>query len=77
MTPIFVVQPEAEAEISEAFRWYEDKRVGLGLEFVRIVEACFAAPVLLPLNATLTLTQLYEGRFVALSYAGSPTMSST
>lgn len=43
MTPVFVVQPEAEAEILEAFRWYEDKRAGLGLEFVRIVEACFAA----------------------------------
>ena len=43
MTPDFVVQPEAEAEISEAFRWYEDKQEGLGSEFMRVVEASFAA----------------------------------
>jgi hypothetical protein len=27
------IQSEAEAEISEAFRWYEDKHEGLGSEF--------------------------------------------
>ncbi len=42
MTPEFVVQPEAEADISEAFRWYEDKDDGLGSDFLRMLEACFA-----------------------------------
>ena len=43
MTPNFIVLPEAESDISEAFRWYEDKSEGLGSEFMRVVEACFAA----------------------------------
>ena len=43
MTPTLVVQPEAEADIAEAFRWYEEKREGLGLEFVGVVDACLAA----------------------------------
>ncbi len=42
MTPEFIVQPEAEADLSKAFRWYEDKDKGLGSEFLRMVEACFA-----------------------------------
>jgi plasmid stabilization system protein ParE len=42
MTPTFIVQPEAETDISEAFRWYEDKDEGLGSEFLRMVEASFA-----------------------------------
>ena len=37
--PEIVVRPEAEAEITEAFRWYEDKSEGLGSEFMRALEA--------------------------------------
>ncbi len=37
--PKIIVQPEAEAEISEAFRWYEDKNEGLGSEFMRALDA--------------------------------------
>lgn len=37
--PEIIVQPEAEAEISEAFRWYEDKNEGLGSEFMRALDA--------------------------------------
>ena len=35
-----VIQPEAEAEIREAFEWYEGRAKGLGAEFVRAVDAC-------------------------------------
>jgi plasmid stabilization system protein ParE len=46
MTVQIVVQPEAEADLDDAFRWYETRRNGLGHElmdevhraFVRIVE---------------------------------------
>lgn len=34
-----VIRPEAETEISEAFRWYEDKNEGLGSEFMRALDA--------------------------------------
>ena len=39
MLPEIVIRPEAEAEISEAFRWYEDKNEGLGSEFMRALDA--------------------------------------
>ncbi len=37
--PEIRIRPEAEAEISEAFRWYEDKSKGLGSEFMRALDA--------------------------------------
>ena len=37
------IRPEAEAEILEAYQYYEDKAEGLGTEFVRAVDACLAS----------------------------------
>lgn len=37
-----IVRAEAEADIEEAFRWYEARSPGLGAEYVRAVEACLA-----------------------------------
>ena len=34
-----LVRPEAEADLTGAYRWYEDKCDGLGAEFLRSVEA--------------------------------------
>jgi plasmid stabilization system protein ParE len=42
MTPRFIVRPEAEADLTSAFRWYEAKSWGLGTEFLRAVDVCFA-----------------------------------
>lgn len=39
MTRPLIVSVEAEADIESAFRWYEDQRVGLGTEFLWVVEA--------------------------------------
>jgi plasmid stabilization system protein ParE len=36
------VEPEAEAELEEAFGWYEERTPGLGSEFMRAVRAAFA-----------------------------------
>jgi hypothetical protein len=36
-----VVAPEAESDIAEAYNWYEDRRAGLGEEFLTSVDACF------------------------------------
>ena len=41
--PEIIVQPAAEAEITEAFRWYEDKSEGLGSEFMRALDATLSA----------------------------------
>lgn len=38
MIPFFLT-PEAEAEIAEAFAWYQARSPGLGTEFLRAVEA--------------------------------------
>jgi toxin ParE1/3/4 len=34
-----IIRPEAEADLSNAFSWYEDKRAGLGYDFLLQVEA--------------------------------------
>jgi len=35
-----IIAPEAEYDISEAYTWYEERRVGLGEEFLSCVDAC-------------------------------------
>ncbi len=42
MSSRFVVRPEAEDDLASAFRWYEAKSWGLGTEFLRAVDVCFA-----------------------------------
>ena len=34
-----IIRPEAEAELGEAFVWYEQQVVGLGSQFLLVVEA--------------------------------------
>jgi plasmid stabilization system protein ParE len=41
MRPL-ILRLEAEADIEEAFRWYEKQSHGLGAEFLRAVDACLA-----------------------------------
>jgi plasmid stabilization system protein ParE len=40
MAARLVVAPEAELDITEAYAWYESRRVGLGEEFLSSVDAC-------------------------------------
>lgn len=37
----FLVRPEAEQDLSEAFQWYERQRTGLGHDFLLQVDAGF------------------------------------
>lgn len=38
---VFVsIEPEAEADVEDAFDWHEEQAVGLGGEFLRAVDAC-------------------------------------
>lgn len=34
-----IVRPEAEDDLMEAYSWYEDKRIGLGYDFLLQVDA--------------------------------------
>jgi hypothetical protein len=36
-----IVRPEAEAELAQAFEWYESRIPGLGLDFIRAVDRLF------------------------------------
>lgn len=46
---VLVVRPLAAADLDEAFAWYESRSVGLGVDFLRAVDACFAAIEAAPL----------------------------
>ena len=37
----FIVRPEAEQDLSEAYNWYENQLPGLGEDFILRVEASF------------------------------------
>ncbi len=50
MSRRLIVRPEAEAEIAEAFSWYENCVPGLGSEFLLCVEAVFNAILRNPLG---------------------------
>ena len=43
MSRRLIVRPEAEAEMTDAFDWYEDRVPGLGSEFLLCVDAVFGA----------------------------------
>jgi plasmid stabilization system protein ParE len=42
VTATLIVQPEAEADLAEAFRWYETRRTGLGHAFLDEVSHAFS-----------------------------------
>jgi len=41
MSHELTIRPEAEADLTEAFEWYETRVPGLGLEFIRTVDSLF------------------------------------
>jgi plasmid stabilization system protein ParE len=43
MTRELIVRPEAEADIKQAFEWYESRIVGLGSEFLLVLDAAFSS----------------------------------
>jgi plasmid stabilization system protein ParE len=43
MTWRLIVEPEAESEIQETTRWYDNQSPGLGADFLRAVEAALSA----------------------------------
>jgi plasmid stabilization system protein ParE len=43
MAADLVIVSEAEQDLAEAYAWYEDRRIGLGEEFLSRVDACIQA----------------------------------
>lgn len=43
MAAELIIAPEAEQDLAEAYAWYEDRRIGLGEEFLTSVDACIEA----------------------------------
>ena len=48
MTAELIVAPEAEQDVDEAYSWYEDRRIGLGEEFLDCVDAAIQRICRLP-----------------------------
>jgi plasmid stabilization system protein ParE len=48
MAAELVIAPEAQQDVDEAYSWYEDRRPGLGEEFLGCVEACIQAIFRMP-----------------------------
>jgi len=45
MAAELIIAPEAQQDVDEAYCWYEDRRPGLGEEFLGCVDACIQAKV--------------------------------
>jgi plasmid stabilization system protein ParE len=43
MAAELIIAPEAQHDVDEAYSWYEDRRSGLGEEFLSCVDACIQA----------------------------------
>ena len=43
MAAELIIAPEAQQDVDEAYCWYEDRRPGLGEEFLCCVDACIQA----------------------------------
>ena len=72
MTFELILRPEAEAELSDAFAWYEKNRPGLGGEFMLAAEATLAEVRRLPESFQKVRAEVRR----ALC-GGSPTRSSS
>ena len=45
-----IVRPEAEADLAQAYAWYEEQRIGLGREFMEEASRCLQAIEQRPLS---------------------------
>jgi toxin ParE1/3/4 len=53
VTATLVVQPEAEADLTEGFQWYQARREGLGYEFLDAVSWTFGRIASEPLRYSI------------------------
>ena len=53
-----IIQPEAEEDIFDSYRWYEERDKGLGEEFLRSIDACIASVQRNPLSYPIVHKQI-------------------
>jgi hypothetical protein len=70
VTPRFIVRPEAEADMAEAYDWYEERSPGLGNDFLAAVDEGLAA-VGRPRSASLSFTATPTSRSGVFGCGGS------
>jgi len=46
-----VIVPEAQQDVEEAYCWYEERRMGLGEDFLGCLEACMQTICRMPSNS--------------------------
>lgn len=63
MAAELIIAPEAEQDINEAYGWYENRRVGLGEDFLARVDACIQTIRRLP-EASAKVHGEYRRRLV-------------
>ena len=68
MTPRLFVRKASRADIAEAFRWYEERSVGLGHEFLRAVRVAFRAIEQAPLQFPIALDDIRKVRLRRFPY---------
>ncbi|HKQ99847.1 MAG TPA: hypothetical protein VJT09_04190 [Pyrinomonadaceae bacterium] len=69
MTYKVVVRLEAANEIQEAFDWYEGRSEGLGLEFLRVADACLSGVRRNPTSHQLVHAQVRRALLRKFPYA--------
>ena len=63
-----IVEPEAEADLQLAYRWYESQRAGLGIEFLEQAERTFDAITLMPESYVFLTRNLRRARMKRFPY---------
>ena len=58
MAAELIIAPEAQQDVDEAYCWYEDRRPGLGEEFLGCVDACIQAICRMPIKTHSMLNML-------------------
>jgi plasmid stabilization system protein ParE len=68
MTPRLFVRDAAAADVEEAAAWYEDRRRGLGGEFLRAVRAALAGVAREPLRFPVARGEVRRARIRRFPY---------
>ena len=66
----FIVRPLAEADVQEAFAWYEEQAQGLGHEFLRALDVCYATIERWPESYPVVYRGVPPGPVTALPLSG-------
>lgn len=64
-----IIAPEVEGDLLEAYSWYEDRRKGLGEEFLARVNACVRAICEYPESNTAVFQTFRRGLVARFPYA--------